>query len=85
MVYPAREIGIVCQVADDRGTLMVQIQKNKRSVNHKRLKRIAPAEEMYPEDYDFSTVFDSVQNRKARRVLSKRHDPNAVIELEQGG
>ena len=83
MIYPAREIGIVCQAADDRGMLMVQIQKNKRSVNHKRLKRVAPAEEMYPEDYDFSIVFDSVQNRKARHVLNKRHDPHAVIEWEQ--
>ena len=82
MIYPAREIGIVCKTADDRGMLMVQIQKTKRPVNHKRVKRIAPAEQMYPEDYDFSIVFDSVQNRKARRVLDKRHDPSAVVELE---
>ena len=80
MIYPTREIGIVCQIADDRGMLMVQIKTEKRPVNHKRLKRIAPAEEMYPENYDFSIVFDSVQNRKARHVLSKRHDPNAIIK-----
>jgi dsDNA-specific endonuclease/ATPase MutS2 len=83
MIYPSRELGIVCQTADGRGMLMVQVKTEKRQVNHKRLRRVAPAEEMYPENYDFSIVFDSVQNRKARHVLGKRHDPNAMVYMEQ--
>ena len=83
MIYPARDIGIICQTADERGMLTVQIRKEKHLINHKRLRRVAPAEEMYPEDYDFSIVFDSVRNRKARRVLDKRHDPNVIIQVEQ--
>lgn len=82
MLYPGHEIGIVCRTADERGMVLVQIKKEKRPVNHKRLKRIAPAEEMYPEDYDFSIVFDSVQSRKARHTLDRKHDPNAIVEIE---
>ena len=40
------------------------------------------AEELYPPDYDFSVVFDSVANRKASHVLGKRHDPTKVIVHE---
>lgn len=82
MIYPRREIGIVCQTADARGMLLVQVRGKKRPVNHKRLKCIAPAEEMYPEDYDFSIVFDSVANRKARHILSKRYDKEAEVRYE---
>ncbi len=84
MVYPSREIGVVCRTADSKGMLTILIKEEKRPVNHKRLKCIAPAQEMYPEDYDFSIVFDTVQNRKARHRLDKRHDPNAVVEIERG-
>lgn len=83
MVYPQREVGIVCRRADERGELGVQVKKEKRTVNHKRLKLISPASELYPEDYDFSIVFDTVANRKARHQMGKRHDPNAVIEYEE--
>ena len=82
LIYPNREIGIVCKTADDKGMVTVQVKTEKRPVNHKRLKRIAPAEEMDPENYDFAIVFDSVKNRKARNVLNKRHDPGAVIHIQ---
>ena len=41
--------------------------------NHKRLKLYIKAEELYPEDYDFSILFDTVSNRKLRRQMEKRH------------
>ena len=37
---------------------------------------------MYPEDYDFSIVFDSVANRKARHILNKRYDREAEVRYE---
>ena len=82
MVYPQRDIGIVYRKANEKGEVGVQVQKKKLIVNHKRLKLQVPASELYPDDYDFSIIFDSVANRKARRVLGKRHDPNLVIELD---
>ena len=40
---------------------------------------------MYPEDYDFSIVFDTVENRKARRILEKRYDPQAQVRYDGEG
>ena len=40
-------------------------------VSHKRLQLKTPADQLYPEDYDFSIVFDSVENRKARHQMGK--------------
>ena len=58
MVYPQRKLGIVFAPADDRGDVGVQIQKRKLLVNYKRLQLKVAASQMYPEDYDFSIIFD---------------------------
>ena len=60
-----------------------QIKGVKRRVPHKRLKRHVAAESMYPENYDFSIVFDSVQNRKARHQMDKGHRPDLQIQYEK--
>ena len=44
--------------------------------------RVAAAE-LYPPDYDFSILFDTVENRKATRILNKRYDPNVKIVREK--
>jgi len=82
IVYPQKEFGIVYQKANEKGEVGVQVKKNKILVNHKRLKLQVPASELYPDNYDFSIIFDTVANRKARKVLGKRHDPNVVVEYD---
>jgi dsDNA-specific endonuclease/ATPase MutS2 len=82
MVYPQKLIGIVYQVADEKGEIIVQIKGKKQFINHKRIKLLAPASELYPENYDFSIVFDTVDNRKARHEISKKHNADAVITYE---
>lgn len=82
MIYPQKRVGIVCRTADGKGMLTVQIQKQKLPVNHKRLQLISPAAEMYPEDYDFSIVFDSVENRKTRRQMDKGQTGLAITHEE---
>lgn len=81
-VQPDREVGIVYRPANERGEVCVQIKGKKRLIPHKRIKLLVPASELYPPDYDFSIVFDSVQNRKAERRMQKRHDPSAIITHE---
>lgn len=73
MVYPDRKIGIVCRRADEKGVLQVQMKSKKIWVNHKRVKLHVKAEQMYPEDYDFSIVFESVENRKKRHLMERKH------------
>ena len=83
MVYPDKKIGLIFQKSDDKGMLGVQINGTKRLVNHKRLKIKAKAETMYPPDYDFSIIFDTVENRKARHQMTKNHRPDLQINIDE--
>lgn len=80
MVYPDRKIAIVCQVADEKGILRVQIQQSKRYINYKRVKLLVAATQLYPENYDFSLVFDSVEKRKAHHDMSRKYVEEAFEE-----
>lgn len=82
IVYPEMKLGIICQTANSKGELGVMIQKKKSLVNHKRIKLKTPAAELYPPDYDFSVIFDSVENRKARHKLDKGHHPEVIVYVE---
>lgn len=81
-VYPQKEVGIIYKTVNQRGELGVQVKGEKQVINHKRLKLITKATELYPDNYDFSIIFDSVANRKARHVMERKHDPNLVIRYE---
>ena len=70
--------------ADDEGNVVIQLRGQKLTVRHNRLELLVPAEQLYPEDYDFSIVFDTVANRKAAHTMARKHDPNAVIVLKEG-
>lgn len=82
-VLPENEIGIVVKPADRQGNVLVQIRKEKIMVNHKRLKLKVAAAELYPENYDFSIIFDSVENRKAKHKMEKRHCEDLIIFTEE--
>jgi DNA mismatch repair protein MutS2 len=83
MVYPQKKIGIVYKMADAKGEVGVQIQTSKNLINHKRLQLTVAATEMYPEDYDFSIIFDTVVNRKARRKMEKGYQPGLTIHRDK--
>lgn len=83
VVYPQKKFGIVFMKANEKGEVGVQIQKKKEYINHKRLQLKVAATEMYPEDYDFSIIFDSVSNRKARHKMSKAYQPGLQITYEK--
>ena len=82
-VYPQKEVGIVFQPEDEEGRMIVQIKGRKRNVSYKRVKLLAPASELYPADYDFSIVFDSVATRKARHQMSKHHVEGLIVKEEK--
>lgn len=72
MVYPDKKIGIVCEPVNEKGVLRVQLPGKKIWINHKRVKLRVPAGQLYPEDYDFSILFDTVENRKIRHEMERR-------------
>jgi len=72
MVFPDKKIGIVVTPINEKGALEVQIAGRKIWINHKRVKLHIKAEELYPEDYDMSIVFDSVEVRKKRHEMGRK-------------
>ncbi|MBD5530122.1 MAG: DNA mismatch repair protein MutS [Lachnospiraceae bacterium] len=83
MLYPDHKIGIVCEPVNDKGCLRVQLPDRKIWINHKRVKLHVAADELYPEDYDFSIVFDTVENRKKRHDMERKYTGDLIIEGEE--
>lgn len=82
-IYPQKDTGIVYKPADEMGEVIVQVKGQKRKVPYKRLKLLVPASELYPDDYDFSIIFDTVANRKARHKMGKGHQPGLEIQYDE--
>jgi dsDNA-specific endonuclease/ATPase MutS2 len=73
-IYPLKRMGVVFRPADDRGNVIVQIQGQKLTFNHKRMKLYIAKTKLYPdEQYDLDIVFESVENRKARKQMNRKH------------
>jgi dsDNA-specific endonuclease/ATPase MutS2 len=84
MVYPDKKIGIVCQPTNEKGFLQVQMPDGKININHKRIKLHVSASELYPDDYDFSIIFDTVENRKLRHQMSRKYVEDTLQEFPEG-
>lgn len=82
MVFPDKKIGIVCEPVNEKGVLRVQMPDRKIWINHKRVKLHVAATELYPEDYDFSIIFDTVANRKLRHDMERKYTEGR-IEYEE--
>jgi hypothetical protein len=83
MLLPDKKNAIVYRPADDDGNVVIQFQGRKMAVKHNRLKLLVPAAELYPPDYDFSIIFDTVANRKAAHTMARKFDRDAVIVLKE--
>ncbi|MBE5878523.1 MAG: DNA mismatch repair protein MutS [Lachnospiraceae bacterium] len=82
MIYPDRKIGIVCEKVNDKGVLRVQVKGKKIWINRKRVKLHVAASELYPEDYDFSIIFESVEHRKIRHDMGRKYTQD-IISYEE--
>jgi hypothetical protein len=75
--------GIICEPENSRGEFGVMIMKKRFLVNKKRLRPYIAGKDLYPEDYDMSIVLESKENRKKRRIMSKRHVDGLTIEIRE--
>ncbi len=82
-ISPANDFGIVYKGPDQQGNYIVQVKGEKLSINHKRIKLYIAAKELYPDGYDFDIIFQSKENRKKRRIISKRHDEEVIIDYSE--
>ena len=83
MLYPDKKIGIVCEEVNEQGCIRVQLPNRKIWINHKRVKLLVAAAELYPEDYDFSIIFDTVENRKIRHDMERKYTEETIILEKQ--
>lgn len=82
IIYPDKKIGIVCRPIDEKGILRVQLPNKKIWINHKRVKLHIAAKKLYPKDYDFSILFDSVINRKLRHNMERKYIEEIIYQEE---
>lgn len=76
-----KRTGVIYRLPDERGNVTIQIQKEKIVINHKRVRRYIERKQLYPgQDYDMDIVFDTVENRKKRKLMNKRHVDGITIE-----
>ncbi len=76
-----KRTGVIYRLPDERGNVTIQIQKEKIVINHKRIRRYIERKQLYPgQDYDMDIVFDTVENRKKRKLMNKRHVDGITIE-----
>jgi DNA mismatch repair protein MutS2 len=79
-IYPLKRVGIVFKSANERGEVVVQVQKNKLTFNQKRLSLYVPNHKLYPDpSYDLDIVFESKQNRKTKKLMSRKYVPGLEI------
>lgn len=78
MVYPDKKLGIVCSPVNEKGVLRVQLPEKKIWINHKRVKLHVAAEELYPEDYDLSIIFETAENRKIRHDMERKYTQETI-------
>lgn len=81
MIMPENKIGIVCEPVNEKGMLRVQFRDKKIWISHKRVKLHVAAAELYPEDYDFSIIFESVENRKKHHNMRRKFTDD-IVESE---
>lgn len=79
MIYPDKKLAIVCEPINEKGVLRVQLPGKKIWINHKRVKLVVAAKELYPADYDFSIIFDTPENRKLRHDMERKYVEGASI------
>ena len=82
MVYPDKKIGIVCEPMNEKGVLRVQMPDKKIWINHKRVKLHVAATQLYPGGYDFSILFDTVENRKIRHDMERKYTEQVIRRPE---
>lgn len=82
MVYPDHKIGIVCEPVNEKGVLRIQMPDKKIWINHKRVKLHVAAGQLYPENYDFSIVFESAADRKIRHDMSRKYTEEVIRHQE---
>ncbi|MGE5561423.1 MAG: endonuclease MutS2 [Chloroflexota bacterium] len=84
MVLTLNQRGVVAELPDDRGNMIVFTRGMRVSVNHKRVELLVPAEQCYPEGYDLRVATYSWHDRKIMHDLERGKRTDAVRVIKEG-
>jgi DNA mismatch repair protein MutS2 len=76
------QIGVVVALEDERGRMVVMIRRSRVEVAAKRVQLFIERDRLYPDNYDMDIVFETKENRKKKRLMSRKHVEGLVIERE---
>jgi DNA mismatch repair protein MutS2 len=74
--------GIINTLENKQGEYSVMVKNQKLNIHKKRLKLHIESKMLYPENYDMDIVFETKENRKKDKLMSKRHVDGLSIERE---
>ncbi|MBB6453364.1 MutS2 family protein [Salirhabdus euzebyi] len=74
------EYGIIKETVNENGDVHVLVKGEILKMNYKRVSLYVKAEDLYPEGYDLSQIFDSKEVRKKRNVMKKKHVDGLTID-----
>lgn len=81
-ISPSMEIGIVYAKEDEHGEVGVQVKGVKKRISHKRIQLHVPASKLYPENYDFSIIFDTVEQRKLNHQMNRKYVEGVTLHWD---
>lgn len=82
-IEPLRQNGVVAELPNARGDLIVFTRGRRISVNHKRVSLLVEAEHLYPEGYDLTTATYTWEDRKFMKRAARGHVEGVRI-ISQG-
>jgi dsDNA-specific endonuclease/ATPase MutS2 len=82
-VTSLKTAGIIQDPENKQGEFGVFVNNQKLFIHKKRLKLHIESKMLYPENYDMNIVFESKENRKKDKLMSKRHVDGVSIEREE--
>ena len=80
-----KENGLLCELADAHGDVVVLVREKRIKVSQKRIKLHLPMEQLYPdsEHYDLRIVLLSKEDRRLDQQMGKRHVEGKVRVVEE--
>jgi len=81
-VTSLKTAGIIQETENQQGEYRVLVNGEKVLIHKKRLKLHIESKMLYPDNYDMDIVFETKENRKKGKLMTKRHVEGLSIDRE---
>ncbi|WNB92150.1 endonuclease MutS2 [Bacillus sp. NEB1478] len=82
IVTSLKTAGIIQETENNQGEYRVLVNGEKVLIHKKRLKLHIESKMLYPDNYDLDIVFETKENRKKDKLMTKRHVEGLSIKRE---